>query len=73
MIPKEFTREGKCLFCEFHIILDKNYVQCFGPSDLSVVLNPTIPAAGDYPNKFLPDTVIGICNGWTLKNYGGKL
>jgi len=66
---EEFKREGKCLYCKHHLILDSNYVRCSEPSNLSVTLKPTVPAAGDYPEKFLPNTVIGICEGWKLKNY----
>ena len=56
----EDFRDGKCLFCEYRVMLTALYFKCLNPDD-NIAVRHTIPLAGEYPERFLPVALDGVC------------
>jgi hypothetical protein len=65
----EFTRKGKCLYCQHHKI-NGIYSTCLKPCD-TVRIRRIFSArdVGTYPDRYLVIAINGECDNWELKNY----
>jgi hypothetical protein len=69
-----FNLTGKCVFCEFHKLVNQHYFGCKNPSE-EVAVRSNIPMGGDYPEQFLPAALATLdgrlisCPNWQKKVY----
>ena len=67
-MKEEFDLKGKCIFCQHHSLEGQHYFSCAKPSP-EVAVRLSCPMGGEYPTKFSPQALDGVCGNWQKKVY----